>query len=278
MITITEEQKNLILKNVRSSEPININGINYFTKCHFVGVIYSEVIAEKLARELGLRCAPVEAVKINGEIYFLSQDLNSFGKFVVAENLKDEYIKRKKDTLDYENEPMKNSLYSWWHVFAEIYPNDVKALMDELIKIYLFDNIIMNYDRTEGNWGVIEEGGIPHIYIFDNECLLNKYGIALSSSYDVLEAIFTAKKDEIDEQLLNLFHFLEASDLEYLNLLEEMLRKITPEKFLEILNAIEEEYQDKFYTKDNLVAIYTDNYNKIMALIEKRGRDGQRIH
>lgn len=78
--------------------------------------------------------------------------------------------------------------------------------------------------------------------------------------------------------MLLIEYFLRTSSLEYALMVEDMVKKITPEVFGSLLDSIELEYQDKIINKSKWLKIYTDNYNAIRTLLESRGKDGKRIH
>jgi len=266
MLKLTDEEKLYIEKN--NHQWVTINGTKYFVKKHMFRMLYSEIAAEKIAQLLGVNCAHYEATLIRGQLFYLSKDLNSEGLFVNGEELPTNF----------------NTLYECWNILEKNYGNDINVAVNDLVKIYIFDILLMNDDRHSRNWALINNTSGIHIYAFDNESILSNDFTILRSRYSRSESLRTPydwstyNDHVIKENMLELEYFLKTSTNEYYLLVEDMVNKLTPEVFAEILDNIEQEYQDKILNKSKWLKIYADNYNAIRTLLEARGKDGKRIH
>lgn len=267
MLELTNEDKLLIESN--NHKWIDINGIRYFIKSSNSSLmLYSEIVAEKVAKMLGIRCAHYEATLIRGKLYYLSKDLSYEGPFVLGENISVNL----------------STLYDYWNILEQNYGTNVEAAINDLVRISIFDIILMNNDRFNRNWALINNESGIHIYAFDNENILSNDFTILKSGYsrsDNLKSPFNWENYDgkvIKENMLELEYFLRTSALEYVLMVEDMVKKITPEIFGSLLDSVELEYQDKILNKSKWLKIYTDNYNAITTLLESRGKDGKRIH
>lgn len=256
MINIDAKNRELIPCSI--DEWLEINHKRYFVKRQRTRLDYCEIVAEKIAARFGIICAHYEGLRMGHKIYLLSEDLASIGAF--------------KPISEYG--PHNPSLYTFWELFERIYPSYSNQLLQELIRVYLMDIIIMNSDRNHTNWGIIITSSGPHICIFDNELILRGDDVKLTADFidgDNLTAL--DDKPCLTEEL---DYFLETSTEEYLLLFEEMLNTLTPEVFEQILNEVEEEYQDTIEEKIWALHLFSDNYFELKRLLQSHLKKYQR--
>lgn len=267
MIILTEENKKYI-KESELKGNIKIDGVEYFYKVYTDGLKYSEIIAEKALKILGIRCAHYDAAKIDDDIYLFSEHLNTKGKILIEKNFSD----------------VSNSLYAIWNMLENFYGNAEDA-MDDLIKIYLFDILFMNSDRNIGNFLIVKENDRKiRIYAIDNEFILDPdCDVTLTSCdenndyYYGHDATFNIDLT-IKKNMKELEKFLKESTLEVNDFFRKMIETLTPEVFENIISKVEIEVNDSIDEKDMYINMYKKNYEAIKALLESRGKDGKRIH
>lgn len=260
MIILTEENKKYI-KESELKGNIKIDGVEYFYKVYNDGMKYSEIIAEKLMHLLGIKCAHYDTSIIDDELYYFSKSLGTDGLFLCANCM-----------------PLYgNTLYELW-INIEKYYGDAKVAMEDIIKIYLFDILFMNSDRDSRNYGILHNNdGSIAIYAFDNETIFDiDNRVSLTARYDNSEKL--KKHNTCENNLEELELFLNVSTIEMQELLERMLKIVTPETVINVLNDVEKEVNDSIDEKDMYINMYKKNYEAIKALLESRGKDGKRIH
>lgn len=244
------------------------NSKKYYYKPHKIAEdCYNELIAEKIANRLGIKCCH----------YFLGSYLGKDG--VISEYFEDsKYI----SMCDYLQEKYKEEVEErsdlediWYAFYSDFQEDTVKKLMKELINIFIFDILIANPDRHNENYGLILDGENTHFApIFDNEKALSP--ISYKEGYYSLE-IEVYDPQANYSQIYNrniLYNFLDISDESYHELLKEKLEIISEESINEIFTELASEgveieqpikvlIQKRF--ADNLLMI-----NKCINNIKKR--------
>ena len=255
MIKLTNKEKEYIEEY--SNGNIIINGKKYYFKLVVSANHGFEIIIEHLSKLVGIKCAHYEMININGTNYYLTEDLAGTDEFYDA----------------YELGLADNSLYDIWNVLEMRYPDKSKYLMDQIVKIFIFDIITLNNDRNYGNYGFkFINGQIEDVYILDNESSFQDGEIVLSSKFDYKDKLNNSINIdkvpyELQSSMEDLEYFLQTSSSEYQELFKNMYEILTPELIKEELNKVEikKEY------KDDALNVYNENYELIGKLLNKRG-------
>lgn len=229
--------------------------MKYFQKTKSLSEGQNELIAKKIADIYGLICPECHIEVFNphvedSECIIYSRDVNETGRF---------------SHLSYYRN--LETLYQIWDGL-EFKGYDPKMLMPDIIKMYIFDLVLGNYDRSPSNWGFVEINKEMHVVIFDNEYILRDDWTPhiscdldetrFTAGYD-FQATFRARKGELQ-------CFLEASDDTFTAFVGDFLKKITPEVFEGILEEVAKETKSYIRDKDEKIQIYQRNYeafNKI---------------
>lgn len=254
MIKLTDKEKQYIDENTNGA--IIIDNKKYYFKLISSMSIGIEVAVENLAKLVDIKCAHYEVVEINGLNYYLSLD--------IAEN---------KEFYDaYELGFVSNSLYDIWNELEIRYPDKANYIMQEIVKIYIFDILILNEDRNYGNYGfTINNGNIEDVYILDNEFTFQSGQVVLSSKLEFKDSLNKKNNinipEELEDSINELDYFLQTSSHEYYDLFINMYTILTPSIIEQELNKIDLDYQ----SKNDMINIYKQNYNLIGELIHKRG-------
>ena len=235
----------------------------YYSKTRGLIFAVNELIVSKLSEKVGLISPQIKIIKNDidqGFYRVLSYNLEYLGKFITADKILDpEYLQM----------PFI-SLYDIWHSL-ENKSLDTANLMQEVIKMYLFDFFISYSDRHYSNWGILTINNENHIAIIDNELSFDNITYSMiTSSLDVqenLNKLYLTKKN-LQKNQAEIRKFLKESSLGFVDILKEFLSILTPSLFINILNDIEEkEYilvNDKIKqkitipSKEALIEIYTN--------------------
>lgn len=244
MITLSEHEQILALKS--KNLILEKDGHKYFIK---ENDCLSELLGEYLANILGIRCAHYEHLNILNSNFVISPDLNEIGKFTPTDILT--------GTSNF-----KNSLPYFINLIAFRYNvTDIEELQRKLITIFLYDILFLNNDRYPKNWGIIEsENGDIDIVILDNSNIFNNDTPPLMSSSLDSDSILSLEE--------NLETFLSVYGIEGAELLREMLNKIPPEYFSELIVNVETRYQVKIKKKKTYKYLYRNNYANVLKILE----------
>ena len=278
MISLTDKQKEYLLTNLKGI--ININGKRYFFKK--IELDANELVMERLAKAVDIKCAHYERITVNDNIFYLSDD--------IADNIDD-------FTIDENGRPRGNGFVSFnelvngehqitdiWIEIEQLLPGYEKKIIYEIIKIYLFDILTLNDDRQEANFGINFVNGVPiDVYILDNELALSpimptylKADFFDKPNYDEINEKFLTEynDDEIIDNVIaynlqELEVFLNVSSQEFIDLFIEMYDTLTPDLLISIYDELEKKYNTTFENKQANIDLYTLNYEMIGKLLYK---------
>ncbi len=185
---------------------------------------YVEMLVEKIADLFGLKHAHYIPITIDGLNYYLSEDLNNQGTFSTAYDL----------GID------SNSLRDISDSVLNLFPNDFDRLIDDIIKMYFMDLMILNIDRHVSNWGFINKDNKPEICILDNDLSFIWY-------YSCMNSCHNPTLDSYNE-LINIF---ETFPDEYIELFIKMYNTLDCDKLGELVKKTEEDLVMELPYKDN---------------------------
>ena len=235
------------------------NGKRYFYKKSKKGDSYNELIAEKIAKKLGLPCCHYILTFDEGMDYLSSEMFDTTNYISLHEVLEDVYgIETKLEISKDDNieilDKSKNNLEDIWNALEIKFGTRdngqeiVSKLMYQIVKVFLFDVIIANSDRHVDNLGFIDDGvNVTLAPLFDNDYMLSEYSI-YDNDYSMcvepqdffLQEEYVNNEDS-EEPPNTLEKFLEVSSTEYKEQLNEMLYVISRESLEEIFDELESE-------------------------------------
>lgn len=251
-------------------EFITIDGKSYF--CKKVIDEGLELVGNKLATKMGIKTSKDYLVKTQNDQFYLSYNFDNDGTFKSAAKLG---IKL-------------SNLYSAWDKLEQLYPNDVKKLMFQLVKVFLFDIFLMYGDRHLGNYGVLEEKDENNIVIFDNDLLFSdtEY-VRLKPKFNTMDKLKTYTNTGVSHKkssysilhnMENLEYFIETTSTSFYPLIKKFYEVLTPELIFETIKDIEQNENIKFCEFEYMMMLYNENYNGITNLLKMRGIiNGERI-
>ena len=225
---------------------------------------YNELIAEKIANKLGLKCAK----------YYLGEYCNYKG--VVSEmfdvrNYKsmDEFLYSVYGDDCFE----KNNLEDIWNALSiKFNQEQTEKIMNDIVNVFLFDILIANNDRHANNLGlIIKDNNVELAPIFDNDNMLREIamndgafflGIDRNDYYNYVTG--ESKNDNVFDK------FIRISDSEYTERLKRMLPLISDESINNIFKELEEDGvivpKEK---REDIIKRFRKNYNIIENKIYK---------
>ena len=229
-----------------------INGVRYYTKKvnkYNEGV---ELVVEKLANLVGINCAHYGIIEKDGEKYYLSEEIKGF----VNSEIFSAYKHSIEDILDYIN---------------KTYPDQAVKITDEIIRIFLFDILLLNGDRNSHNWGFANVDGNIEVWILDNELAFYGYEKAkLTFSENGYIIMLGINNKVISQNITELLYLIDTSSEIYTDMLINMLDILTPSAVSDIFKEVETSYYINISNKEKLLNNYITNYNIINDLV--RGR------
>lgn len=251
MINLTEKDKEII-RQIRYQKKADLSVGSYYIKSVSPERGLKELIGLEVTTQMGLICPRGNVVEIDGWGYLLSEDLDSYGRFINAEDMEigdliEEYC---------SIEEARNTLESKYNIGSEV---------NNLIKIYILDIIFKHFDRNKRNWGLILlPDGSRKLVILDNEYLLvdndikEKLKLYFSPSIPAsLEEDFTKFLLEAKPEDIVLFEY-------YFNLYK-------PEFIISLINILIIRQGIKFENgeKEEIIESYQSHYSKLQDLIKK---------
>lgn len=252
MLKLNEEQRNYINRLRYGS--LKIDDKTYYFKLMNDSSSYGlEMVAEELAKLVGIKCAHYECVEINGFNYYLSEDIGKADKFLCAYGIG---IKG-------------DSLYDIWNVLEKKCPKKVEYLMRQIVKIYIFDILILNDDRNFGNYGFkVVNGDLEDVYILDNDLSFGYGNVMLSSKFEYSDRIKEPISiEDVPDYMLpysidDLNYFLKTSSEEFNILFKSMFDILNPDTVSKVLEKLSLK-NIKAKNKKALVDAYRENYELI---------------
>ena len=196
-----------------------------------------ELVIEKLAKKVGLNVADYRIISDGKKYYYLSRDIGHGSLFFTALEIG---IKNK-DKLD----EIKNILMEKF--------NDERLIVD-LYKLYFFDILTMNSDRSNGNYGIRVTRSKNELFILDNEYALELLSEVLIN-YNTHE---DTKKD--------LKKFLHDKP-DYVSLFINMYETLKPKVIKDTFEEVESECCHRIFNKDLLLKKYIINYDAIGTIL-----------
>ncbi len=207
-----------------------------------------ELVMEKIAKRLGIYSAHYRLVLYDGKEYYISDSLDNDGIFISAESL----------GIDGSN------LYAIWYGIEKYFPGFVYELMQQIIRIYLMDILLMNYDRTDLNWGFYYKDETISVAIIDSEM-----AFSISSSYmSCANDLGIQEYVRINDSKKEIINFLNVSSQEYVDMFKEMFLLLTPQYVQQIFEEVEEEIGRDIRDKELYLSIYREHYMSIKDLLD----------
>lgn len=254
------------VKNIEDAYPLNL--------------AIDEILGYYIAKEIGLMCPKYQIVMLDnkdGEVFVISEDLNNYGKFINAFDLG---LLREHNASLFSIENFLEKKF----INDPVYSSKIPEVFNDVIKMYIFDILLCNWDRRSNNWGLIFTKDTMQLTIFDNENLLDRdFNHTISSQVDGVAWLKDFKRamtdEERKERLINdLTNFFESFNNEYILLFENIFILITPEYFKKLLDQIEREEviitKDgkmplEIFDKEDYVKIYSDRYYLVKDIYQK---------
>lgn len=288
MINLTEQDKEII-RHLGYPKIVSLSQGKYLVKADYQNTSINELIGKKLADIMGIVCPRYFLVDVDNKKYILSEDLNQYGKFIPAIELGEKYEdefesyplnKLYQDESWYDEDAKKilhgNSLYDIWSYFENNYSSDIsKSLMDEILKVYMFDILFLNYDRDTRNWGILTQKDQVNVIILDNELIFTKKSEenednddkqTESSCYAETVSLNVNFKKEHAPVYEDFRQFLKESSTEFITSFKYYLDLITPEFLRKIIEQIEKSNDLNIADKEEKIAIYQKHHNALQTI------------
>lgn len=231
-----------------------------------------EFVAEEIAKFLDVNVLHYEVGVLNGNLVTFSESFyNEDEIYISGSHILSEYLLGLPDRIYLTIKHLNNLpdiFRALESVFGYKFNNDIQKINYDLVKMFCFDVLLINYDREALNWGIIlGKDGIRLAPLFDNEAILTGSKLAISMGMD------SENNDILFTDLLE--KFFAKSDLTLKDIFLNMYDKLTPA----ILNSIFEKVEkDRNITIDeNYRAVALTNYvkhrNSLETIVEQYRQD-----
>ena len=302
MINLTEKDKEII-KHLGYPKVVELSSGSYLIKADYANKGVNELIGKKLADIMGLICPRYFLVEVENERYLLSEDLNQYGSFItgleLSENNEDGFISYSMNSFyrdetwydkDAEHILHGNSLYDIWVYFEKNYPYKIqKQLIAEILKVYMFDILFLNYDRDSRNWGILKQKDQVNVVILDNEMIFsqkrkeilykskNKDSLGINNEDSILAETVALTSDfsETHPSVYEDFRkFLKESSSEFTDLIKYYIDLITPEFLRIIIEQIERNESIIIETKEKMIETYRTHRASLIEIYAEEIKKG----
>jgi len=256
--------------------------ISYFYKRCKSDLAYRELIAYEISNLLNIpstfyQIIEIPAGRFEGTSGVIAKDyrtdnINFTKGYFVLKDYYNDYLKEWGHN-DRENNKRYNNLENIWtsleyrYKFLDNKNQIIEKLFNKIIyNMFLFDILTSNADRHFHNWEIVDNDKTDEIYLnknYDNEDIfLRDYNIpelAISNS--------TNQYDWYD----TLREFLIISDNLYLDMILDMLNKLTPETLIKIFTITEKRHslEIPLSLKQEIIKKYNIHYEKIKLVVDE---------
>ena len=246
-----------------------IDGVKYYFKhINDKKDIYSELIAEELAKDFGIDCAHYDLANYRGLKGVISEDFIKDDKYISLNDIVNDYYGKE------ETANAHNNLIDIWSALDFRYKDEniSNELMEEIVNMFIFDVLVAQGDRHLNNYGILEnETEIKIAPLFDNTYILSDlvinhgwFSLGVDKDQNIYADDFDDSKDKI------LVKFLKESSSEYMDLLESKLWIISEENIDKVLKRVEDKINEKIddKIKNDIKVDFSINYNSIQNIID----------
>lgn len=253
MIVLTEKDKEILCECVGYiSQELNLGcGTFFCKKALFEADAFSELLGKRLADIFNIKNPYIKIQLINKDYYILSESLKNLG-FKSAFHL----------GLGSNNRKFNACSLVDIGCFIDTFPNSLE-LMFNIIKVYIYDILFSNDDRSLENWGFCISRNKIEITIMDNENILNPY---YNIVFGNLHASLKYKELTIYEDFEL---FLQEFGSIYLNLVAYYFEFITPSYFNQLVDSIDEENIFNREIKERYKSAYFEHYQSLKSIYDK---------
>ncbi len=243
------------------------NGKKYFyKKVSKEKELYNELIAEMIAKDLGIPCAHYMLGEHDNACGVVSEYFDTSNCITMETLLENFYIRSKRVEKSASILYDLNNFEDISFAFKSLFSQEIAAkLIEDLIEIFFFDVIIGNNDRHPGNYGlIITDNEVKFTPLFDNEKLLTEESVFFGQY-----ALLATREDTSEE---NIFHkFINALPIEYWEKFQTMLEVIRPENLKRIFKILNQEgVEIPFQIKLELILKFEMNYNLIKEFLNNK--------
>jgi len=234
----------------------------YYKRCKGIINCYYELIAYEIAKQMNLEACNYDLATYVDEIGVVSKNF-----------LKDNDVIIRLEDLLYEayqdiELPKYNNLEDIENALNKKYGIKITdKLMEELIRIFIFDVIIGNIDRHMDNIFIVENNTIKFSPIFDNEKMLNKYSINMGIySLGVDREDYKYSEEDYDYSDNFIYKFLTKYN-DYRNILIDWLFIIEDDNLDIIFNNIEDKINNEI--EENMKKYIKSKFKQNKNMIQK---------
>ncbi len=233
----------------------------YFIKKLRLVECLNELIAMNMGKLLDLKMLEYDLIRIYGETHVISKSFENDGNCDFGLEIMARY-----------NLIYKKCVFDCWKLNnlqdiedSLIYKYDIeksKYLFKEVIKMFIFDLVILQSDRHLNNWYILDKDKkIEFGCIFDNAL-----SFMPNYPYDGIKVNYQDYETNIYDEMIKFFQKYPK----YFSLFLKYFNILTKDTLKEIIDKIENDIDLKILIKDKYLNIYNEHRNKIEKNLERR--------
>ncbi len=242
-----------------------------------IDLAVNEVIGYYVSKDMGITSPyykiVIPNIKCADRVFVISDSLNNYGVFKTFYDLE---IPEYKCGSIFEIKYFLENELNYRLNINKYLPN----ILADIIKVYIFDILMGNWDRYCQNWGLLFKKDSVNVAIFDNEFIMDYRLPALSSSINT-DTWASIKKNTNDKRKTlkeEIKQFLSNASEEYQELFITIFHKFNPQYFENLLVRLEKEETIitdngliplEIDNLDDYVYLYQNNYNLIDEVVEE---------
>ena len=231
----------------RDKGTIMIGDKKYYFKRNDADV---ELLIEHIADLFHIKHAHYISVIVEDIPYYISEDLNHIGHFITA------------DDLGLQSNHMRNIR----DFVLTKFPEQFDHLMDQIMKMFFMDLMILNIDRNTANWGFLTKDGKTDICILDNSC-----------SFVWYNSCMTACENKEADSYIEITNILEYFPKQYRELFLQMFQQLDVKQLEKIIQKTEKQMGKELPYKDNYIRRFECLRNSVDSYLQQRQIQYQKI-
>lgn len=230
--TVTVQKKNANSQFVFS---FKYHGTTYYFKFDSLVSPYNELIAYYIAKDFGLSPIKYDLATLGVYDGVISKDFkDKRAKYILGS----EILKSVYGDVDLRK---YNNLEDIWFALEDYFKDRedmqeiVSKIMNQLVRLFIFDMLLGQEDRHYDNWGIVEylNGVIELQPVFDNSRILVDHPDMVNS-----QLLLEEKMLYMEDTVMN---FLRNSSSEFSKILPDFLWVISNENIIRIFDLIEKQ-------------------------------------
>ena len=200
------------------------------------------LLGYELAKIFKINHFYVDITKVKNKDYIVFEGVENYGNFYPYNSLT-------------SNE--SNNLYDIWDCL-DFYFENVNELMEDIIKMYIFDLLFYNSSRQQENWGILEKEKEKEkekdtkIYMIENLCLFTQVLKPTIHCAEDNDNILDNYAEYLYEMISEITKFKNETSSEYINKCIDLVKSVDEKVLNKLINLVELKAGRTFIERPNI--------------------------